>query len=238
MYIDYLTINWDRIEDCSYLRTIPSLQGLDRLEFRSPVTIFVGENGSGKSTLLEAIAIAYGFNPEGGSYNYRFSTYDDYSDLAGAMTLGRGIVGRSYGYFLRAESFYNASTKLIEYERELGRPMYGDKTLHDQSHGESFLSFILAYKRRGLFIMDEPEAALSPNRQLTLFSHMAQMVEKGSQFIVVSHSPILLGFPGADILCFDGETLHPQEYRDTESYRITELFINHGEQIIKELMNP
>ena len=116
--------------------------------------------------------------------------------------------------------------------------MYGDKTLHDQSHGESFLSFILAYKRRGLFIMDEPEAALSPNRQLTLFSHMAQMVEKGSQFIVVSHSPILLGFPGADILCFDGETLHPQEYRDTESYRITELFINHGEQIIKELMNP
>lgn len=237
MFINGIRINWERIGGDSYLRGIPALRDLKELPFSSPVTFFVGENGSGKSTLLEAVAIAFGFNPEGGSYNYRFSTYDDYSDLAGAMTLIRGIVGRNYGFFLRAESFYNASTKLIEYERELGRPMYGDKTLHEQSHGESFLSFILNYRRKGLFIMDEPEAALSPARQLTLFTHMEQMVKNGSQFIVVSHSPILLGFPEAEILSFDEGKLRNVHYEETESYRITELFINHREHIVRELLD-
>lgn len=237
MYIDYITINWDKIESGSYLTRIPAIRKLERLQFRNPVTFFVGENGSGKSTLLEAIAIAYGFNPEGGSYNYRFSTYDDHSDLYGAVTLGRGVAGPKGGFFLRAESFYTMSTKLVEYEREIGRPMYGNRTLHEQSHGESFLSFIMTYGRTGLYIMDEPEAALSPGRQLALFSRIAEMSRDGSQYIIVTHSPILLGLPGADIIAFEENGLVKQEYEDTESFRITELFINHREAIAGRLVH-
>ena len=235
MYLEYVTIDPAKIDRESYLRRIPALKGLTKLEFRKPVTFFVGENGSGKSTLLEAIAIAYGFNPEGGSYNYRFSTYDDYSDLAKALTLGRGVSGPKGGIFLRAESFYNVSTKAIEYEKEIGRTMYGDKTLHEMSHGESFLNFLLTYSSPGLFLMDEPEAALSPNRQLSLFSRIAEMARDGAQYIIVSHSPILLALPDADIIQFDGDGMHYVDYKQTESYRITELFINHRDRMVDEL---
>ena len=171
MYIDRIRIDWDKVSPDSYLTRIPAISLLQELSFRKPVTFFVGENGTGKSTLLEAIAIAYGFNPEGGTLNYNFSTHDDYSELCDALTIAQGAAkGRRGGFFLRAESFYNVSTKAIEYERELGRPMYGDRTLHEQSHGESFLNFIRTFTRTGLFIMDEPEAALSPQRQLSLFT--------------------------------------------------------------------
>lgn len=236
MYIEYLTLDREKIDEHSYLRRIPALKGLQRLEFRKPFTFFVGENGSGKSTLLEAVAIAYGFNPEGGSYNYRFSTYDDFSDLAKAVTLGRGLSGPKGGFFLRAESFYNVSTKAVEYEREIGRTMYGDKTLHEMSHGESFLNFILTYNSPGLFLMDEPEAALSPNRQLTLFSRMVQMARKGAQYVIVTHSPILLALPDADIYSFDETSIHPVGYEETDSYRVTEMMINHRELMVKNLM--
>ena len=236
MYLEYLTIDWEKIDEQSYLRRIPALKGLQRLEFKKPFTFFVGENGSGKSTLLEAIAIAYGFNPEGGSYNYRFSTYDDFSDLAKAVTQGKGLSGPKGGFFLRAESFFNVSTKAVEYEREIGRTMYGDKTLHEMSHGESFLNFILTYNSPGLFLMDEPEAALSPNRQLTLFSRMVQMARKGAQYIIVTHSPILLALPDADIYSFDDTRVHPVGYEETESYRVTEMMINHRELMVKNLV--
>lgn len=238
MYIDGIRIDWTRVGRGSYLKRIPAIRHLEELRFSSPVTFFVGENGSGKSTLLEAIAVAYGFNPEGGSLNYRFSTFDDHSDLHDAMTVCRGRSGKRGGFFLRAESFYNVSTKAIEYERELGYPMYGNRTLHEQSHGESFLSFINAYSSTGLFLMDEPEAALSPNRQLTLFSRIADMSQEGSQYVIVTHSPILLGMPGADILAFKRNEIVHQAYEDTESYRITELFINHREAIAGRLINP
>lgn len=171
MYIDYIDLNWDKIEPGSYLTRISAICLLQRLQFRKPVTFFVGENGSGKSTLLEAIAIAYGFNPEGGSLNYRFSTHDDYSELCDAVTICRGIRDKNRGFFLRAESFYNVSTQAIEYEKGYG-PMYGDRTLHELSHGESFLNFIKTFTRTGIFLMDEPEAALSPNHQLSLFSRI------------------------------------------------------------------
>ena len=174
MYIDRIRIDWNKVSPDSYLTRIPAIGLLQELAFRKPVTFFVGENGTGKSTLLEAIAIAYGFNPEGGTLNYSFSTHDDYSELCDALTIAQGAAkGRRGGFFLRAESFYNVSTKAIEYEKELGRPMYGDRTLHEQSHGESFLSFIRTFTRTGLFIMDEPEAALSPQRQLSLFSRIS-----------------------------------------------------------------
>ncbi len=234
MYIDRIHINWDKIESGSYLERIPAICLLQELQFRKPVTFFVGENGSGKSTLLEAIAIAYGFNPEGGSLYYSFSTHDDYSELCDAITIGRGIRDKNCGFFLRAESFYNVSTKAIEYEQGYG-PMYGDRTLHEQSHGESFLNFIKTFTRTGIFLMDEPEAALSPNRQLSLFSRISEMAREGSHFIIVTHSPILLAIPGADIIQFDNQGIRYVDYEDTEIYRITEMFINHRDLMVKSL---
>ncbi|MBO4537136.1 MAG: AAA family ATPase [Bacteroidales bacterium] len=235
MYIDQIEIDWEKIAADSYLTQIPSICLLEKLRLRKPVTFFVGENGSGKSTLLEAIAIAYGFNPEGGSLNYRFSTHDDYSELCKAIKIVQGRHAQRGGFFLRAESFYNLSTQALEYEKGYG-PMYGDRTLHEQSHGESFLNFITSFSRQGLFLMDEPEAALSPKRQLSLFSRIAEMARDGSQYIIVTHSPILLALPDADIVGFDGAGLDYLDYEETESFKITELFINHRERMISELL--
>jgi len=235
MYTDRIRINWDKIPEDSYLNRIGSICLLQELQFRKPVTFFVGENGAGKSTLLEALAIAYGFNPEGGSLNYNFSTHDDYSELCDAITIGRGVRDKNRGFFLRAESFYNVSTKAMEYERGYG-PMYGDRTLHEQSHGESFLSLIKSFTKTGIFIMDEPEAALSPQRQMSLFSRIAEMAREGSQYIIVTHSPILLAIPDADIIGFDQYGIRYLNYEDTESYKITEMFINHRDTMVNALL--
>ena len=150
----------------------------------------MGENGSGKSTLLEAIAIAYGFNPEGGTKNYSFSTYDSHSNLCESMRLLKGYRKAGWGYFLRAESFYNVATKEEEYA-DMAHP---SRKYHQKSHGESFLSMAQSQlKPNGLYIFDEPEAALSPQRQLTLLMEIYECAKNGSQFIIVTHSPILLG---------------------------------------------
>ena len=232
LQIKGLTIDWDRVEEDSYLREIEALHGLERLDFERPVTFFVGENGSGKSTLLEAVAVAWGFNPEGGTRNYRFSTYDSHSALGDAIRLSRGGT-RGWGYFLRAESFYNVATMEEEYSRQPGgRPQH----LHRMSHGESFLATAQQnFRPGGLYLMDEPEAALSPQRQLTMLAEMDRLSREGAQFIVVTHSPILLGLPGAQILSFDGP-LHPCAYEDTDSYRITEMFINNRGLLLKRLL--
>ena len=179
MYIDYLKIDWSKVDEGSYLRNLGSLKKLKRFDFASPITFFVGENGTGKSTLLEAIALGYGFNAEGGTLNYRFSTFDSCSSLSDALILGKGPKARK-GFFLRAESFYNLATKTIEYEKEYGRIMYGDKTLHEQSHGESFLAVAQNnFRGGGLYLLDEPEAALSPQRQLTLLLEIVKSVKAG-----------------------------------------------------------
>lgn len=233
-FIQGISIDWSKIDERSYLRNIEALNGLEYLEFRKPITFFVGENGSGKSTLLEAIAIAYGFNPEGGTKNYSFSTYDSHSDLYDAMRLNRGYRKAGWGYFLRAESFYNVATKEEEYA-DISHP---SEKLHEKSHGESFLAIAQNQLRpNGLYIFDEPEAALSPQRQLTLLAEIYECAKQDSQFIIVTHSPILLGIPDAEILTFDNGTVHTCEYEDTDSYQITKMFIENRKQLLEMLLN-
>ena len=233
-FISGISIDWNKIEQSSYLRKIEAINGLHTLEFTKPITFFVGENGSGKSTLLEAIAISYGFNPEGGTKNYSFSTYDSHSDLCESMRLIRGYRKAGWGYFLRAESFYNVATKEEEYA-DFAHP---SQKYHQKSHGESFLAMAQSQlKPNGLYIFDEPEAALSPQRQLTLLMEIYECAKQGSQFIIVTHSPILLGIPNAEILTFDEGMIHKCEYEETESYQVTELFINNRKQILKQLLD-
>lgn len=232
--IGSVIIDWEKIGRGSYLRNIPALSETDQITFTHPVTFFVGENGSGKSTLLEAIAIAYGFNPEGGTRNYNFSTYDSHSELCSSVRLSRGIRRARNGYFLRAESFYNVATKEEEYSRGPGgRPQH----FHEKSHGESFLALVQnSFRAGGLYLLDEPEAALSPQRQLTLLLEIDRCVKEGSQFIIVTHSPILLALPGAEILSFDDGPVHPCSYEDTDSYQVMSMFINNREQILHRLL--
>lgn len=143
--------------------------------------------------MLEAIAISYGFNAEGGTKNYSFSTYDSHSDLCEAMRISRGYRKAYGGYFLRAESFYNVATK----EEEYADAFHPSEKYHEKSHGESFLAIAQSYlKQNGIYIFDEPEAALSLQRQLTLLMEIYECAKQGSQFIIVTHSPILLGIPG------------------------------------------
>lgn len=239
-FIQSIRIDWTKVEKDSYLWEIPALQNWERLEFEKNITFFAGENGTGKSTLMEAIAVASGFNPEGGTADYRFRTFDEASDLAEALQVVRGHRRAVRGYFFRAESFFNVATKAEDYRdgtiKEVFYARYGGKSLHEQSHGESFLSYFQSFSEPGLYIMDEPEAALSPQRQLALFIQIAKMAEQGSQFVIATHSPILLAVPGAEIYSFEGEGLTPCNYEETESYRLTELFINEKERMIKELL--
>lgn len=243
-FIQSVKINWNKIDCDSYLRRIPALQFEGRVTFDQNVTFFVGENGSGKSTLLEAIAVAYGFSAEGGTRNYNFSTYDSHSELHEAIELSKGFQKPVSSYFLRAESFYNVASKAEDYRRDaaMSEAYYyrnmGGKSLHNQSHGESFLALAQgSFAPGGLYLLDEPEAALSPQRQLTLLIEIHRLANQGAQFIIASHSPILLGVPGAKILSFDDGEIHSCEYEDTESYQVTEMFINHKDYMLKRLLD-
>jgi len=234
LYLKAIGVDWDQVTPRSYLRDIPAIAALTRLELHAPVTFFAGENGSGKSTLIEAIAVAWGFNPEGGTRNYVFSTFDTHSELCSTIRLTRSVRRPAWGYFLRAESFYNVATKEEEYSRGPGgRPQH----FHEKSHGESFLALVQnTFRCDGFYLLDEPEAALSPQRQLTLLAEIDRLSRDGSQFIVVTHSPILLGLPGAEILSFDDGVIHPVKYEDTDSYKVTEMFINGRERLLHHLL--
>ncbi len=220
----------------SYLHDLPLVRHLyemGQLDFPSPVTCLVGENGTGKSTLLEAIAVSLGFNAEGGSRDFSFSTRASHSDLHEHLTMIRTISPKD-GFFLRAESFYNAASYLEDVKSRMDR--YGGLSLHEQSHGEAFLSLVLnRFEGEGLYLLDEPEAALSPQRQLSLLCAMDALVKKDSQFIICTHSPILMAFPGAQILLLSDEGIKPVAYRDTEHYKITKQFLDDPDKMLHYL---
>ena len=198
------------------------------------LNVLSGRNGSGKSTLLEALAVSYGFNSEGGTKNYSFSTFDSHSELYNAIRISKGFRKAKWGYFLRAESFYNVATKELEYS-DWAHP---SEKYHEKSHGESFLALTQNHLRpNGLYLFDEPEAALSPQRQLTLLMEIYSCAKEGSQFIIVTHSPILLGIPDAQILSFDDGIVHKCEYEDTQSYKVTEMFINNRKILLERLLS-
>src|SRR5947199_5039952 len=216
-----------------YPYSVPAIRHLTELRFTTPVTFFVGENGSGKSTLLEGIAVAFGLNPEGGTTHERFATRPTDSDLFRSLILTKSRDAPTDSYFLRAESFYNVASAMDPRDVD----QYGGRSLHAQSHGESFLSLVLHRLRgNGLYLFDEPEAALSPSRQLALLAAMHRLVRRNSQFIIATHSPILLGFPGATIYLFAEEALTRTTYLETEHYQITKAFLERPERMLNELL--
>ena len=232
-FIQEIKFNWNQIDENSYLKKIDAFKGIEKLNFKKSITFFVGENGSGKSTLLEALAIASGFNPEGGTKNYAFSTHDTHSELYDAIKVIKGYRKEKTGYFLRAESFYNVATQ-EELYADIDHP---SMKYHEKSHGESFLALAQNYLDvDGLYFFDEPEAALSPQRQLTLLLEIYKYAAQGAQFFIVTHSPILLGTPDADIYCFDEGSIHLCKYEETESYQVTEMFINNRQAILDRLL--
>lgn len=204
------------------------------LNLEKPVTFFVGENGTGKSTLIEAIAVAMGFNGEGGSRDFFFSTQDTHSELCDYLTISKSVWPKD-GFFLRAESFYNTASYL-EQNSTLAR--YGGVSFHEQSHGESFLALAMnRFEGNGLYILDEPESALSPQRLMSLLVVIDELVKNNSQFIIATHSPILMAYPDADILEFSEQGIHKVGYRETEHYKITKQFIDMPERMVKYLLS-
>lgn len=237
----------DTVQSTQYPFSLPIIKNLELIKFPTQVTFFVGENGSGKSTILEAMAWNAGFGPEGGSKNIHFKTaqeknYTGAQLLADQMTLSWRVKPKN-GYFFRAESFFNVANYLECMAHEGGQgpdityAPYGGKSLHEQSHGESFLAF---FKNRlgtnGFFIFDEPEAALSPQRQLSLLFIIHEMCKNpDAQFIIATHSPILLAYPGATIYSCDADKLSSIAYKDTQHYRITKRFLDDPERSLHHL---
>ena len=236
-YLKEIALKRESIEDFdSYPFCIPAIRKLKTLKFHPDVTFFVGENGSGKSTLIEAIAVALGFNPEGGTKQSQFTTSRTHSELHRHLRLVRSFKKPGDEYFLRAESFYNLATFMEETGYLRG---YGGKSLHQQSHGESFMATLLnKLTGGGLYIMDEPEAALSPSRQMAALSAIHHLIEQNSQFIIATHSPILLAYPRACIYQLDDQGLRKIEYEETEHYSVTRQFLNDYQQLLKILMEP
>ncbi|NYF25282.1 AAA family ATPase [Sporosarcina sp. JAI121] len=219
-----------------YPFSIPSIQSMSELDITKSVTFFVGENGSGKSTLLEGIADLCGFNSAGGGRNNTYDVEASESVLSEHLRLS-WMPKVTNGFFLRAESFYHFASHIDN----LGPAVlesYGGKSLHEQSHGESFLSlFLNRFNGKAIYLLDEPEAALSPQRQLTFLRIMHDLVrEENCQFIIATHSPIILGYPDATILSFDGGKIKETQYEMTEHYQITKYFLDHREKFLKDIL--
>jgi len=220
-----------------YPYSLPVVKNLSKLIFHPKITFLVGENGAGKSTLLESIAISMGFNAEGVTKNFNFETKATHSELYKYIKVTKGITLPKDGFFLRAETFYNVATEIEELNR-YSPPMlsYGNKSLHEQSHGESFISLIEnRFKGNVVYILDEPEAALSPSNQFKLLVLLHKLVKKNSQFIIATHSPIIMGYPDADIYNIDEDSVKKINYEDTKHYQLTRYFLNNRSKVLNEL---
>lgn len=226
-----------------YPFSLPTIRHLETLAFHPKVTYFVGENGSGKSTLLEGIAVALGFNAEGGSRNFRFGTRASHSPLSEYLRIAKGVRRPRDGFFLRAESFFNVATEIERLDRGGGGPpiigSYGGRSLHEQSHGESFMALLMnRLGGDGIYVLDEPEAALSPQRQLAALARIHALVQEGSQFLIATHSPILMAYPEATIYVCSRDGLEEIDYFDTDHYRVTHDFIRNPQRMLDVLFAP
>lgn len=233
MYLRSLELLRDTIPDTqSYPFSIPAVQEITSLFFRGNVTFFVGENGSGKSTFLEAIAYQCGFHTAGGSRNNIYEVDASHSALGDYIRLS-WMPKISNGFFMRAETFYHFASYLDTLPESIQH--YGGRSLHEQSHGEAFLSlFNHRFGKKAIYLLDEPEAALSPARQLALL-RIIKDLEKDAQFIIATHSPILLGYPDAQILDFDTSPVAEIRYEDTLHYQLTRRFLENRTKVLEEL---
>ena len=243
LFVQRVTLRRDAVATfAEYPFSLPVVANFDSIELSRAVTFFVGENGSGKSTLLEAVAIAAGFNAEGGSRNFHFETRRAHSRLFQFLRLTKGTRRPRDGYFLRAESFFNVASEIERLDEEPGlgppiTPSYGGVSLHAQSHGESFNALLMErFRGNGLYVLDEPEAALSPTRQLAALARIHQLVKKNSQFIVATHSPIMMAYPDAQIWLIENGKLREVRYEETEHYQVTKQFLNRHESMLRELL--
>ena len=224
LFVNRIKLNKEKITSKKYPFNIDCLKDFEELDLTTPVTFFYGENGVGKSTFVEAIAIALGMNPEGGSDNMRFSNYDDYSKLYKYLTISKYGVPKTK-FFLRAESFYNVASD-ISRNGDLVYTTYGGEDLHSCSHGESFLKLVEhRFWDKGLYILDEPESALSPQRQMTLLCYIHDLAKNGSQFIIATHSPILLSYMHGKIIDMNNG-MEEIKYEDTDVYKTYKDFLN------------
>jgi predicted ATPase len=244
VFLRYIELHRDQIANFDlYPFAIPAVRHLERLNIHPRVTFFVGENGSGKSTLLEAIAVAAGFNAEGGSRNFRFATRRSESDLHQHLRLVRGTRRPKTGYFLRAESFFNVATEVEKLDAEPSFAprvitSYGGRSLHAQSHGESFIALVTErFGPGGLYLLDEPEAALSPQRQLALLKLLHELVQQRCQFIISTHSPMLLAYPDACIYHLSDSGVEEVDYEDTEHYALTRDFLMNRERYFRAIFS-
>jgi len=225
-----------------YPFSLPVVRQLDALELHPSVTFLVGENGSGKSTLLEAIAVAWGFNPEGGSKNFRFGTRASHSALHEYLRLVKGVHRPRSGFFLRAESLFNVASEIehLDEDPTAGPPIidaYGSRSLHEQSHGESFFAVMVhRFRGGGFYVLDEPEAALSPSRQLAMISRIHQLVSARSQFVIATHSPILMAYPNAWIYQIGAGGLERVTLEETEHYVVAKRFLNDPHRQIERIL--
>ncbi len=230
-----VTLLRDRVSSFDeYPFSIPAVRALDSLRFDPRITFFIGENGSGKSTLIEAIATLAGFNPEGGSKNFRFATRPSESSLHTALRLARGARREKTGFFLRAETLFNLATE-VEQQALFA---YGWEDMHTKSHGEAFLWLVRErFRAQGLYILDEPEAALSPQRQLAMLRLVHELVQKECQFIIATHSPILMAYPKATIYHLSSEGITAMAYEKTEHFQVTQGFLMRHHEYLRHLLS-